>query len=254
MELTISQPLMRAGCASKAGSVFLIRQILVCLPIIGHSNRHAWRRAEPGKSRRGTVSNPDRTGSGGGVDIPFEPSSITTNVLGWVIFILLFFCLCSTAGPWQSQPIQKVQKTQPGMCPQKARAGVTHHRLDAVALFFAVTMDRAFCAGPFPVSERTVLQARQGITQQIGACRAQRTVARIVMIPAIPVHHGGYGACFPPHTGAVQPGRSVGFQGSRPDSRYIVLQSTLLLFSPRHCDVTCSMKENHLGLQKNKKP
>lgn len=106
-------------------------------------------------------------------------------------------------GLWPSprfaQAIEQMPQGQDGVRKEHARSGITHHRLDALALLGRVTVDQAVTAGRFALLKGTTVQPFAGIGQQFAAVRTE--VRRLMMIATVAVDHRLHGAGFTPQAG-----------------------------------------------------
>lgn len=94
--------------------------------------------------------------------------------------------------------IHQVHETQPGMGPDEAGTGITHHLFDLLALVRTVAVDGTVGAGALLFLERAVLQSGQSVAQQHAAGGAE-CLLLMVMVLAVFVNHQGNDVCFPLH-------------------------------------------------------
>ena len=103
-----------------------------------------------------------------------------------------------------TKTVQPVTHTHHGMLPNHARAGVTHHDPDLLAVMALVAMNRTFGAGRFFLAEPATVQPHARVTQKSQAFRAEPG-SRAMLVAAIDSHHRFHRLPF-----AVQPAAGEG--------------------------------------------
>lgn len=104
---------------------------------------------------------------------------------------------------WLTKAVEHVKDCKPGMVKDHAWAGKTHDFFHARAQWFAIAMDRAFCAGRFPFLIRAAIEALLGILKELFALRAKLVALGMMEVMTVEADHGGDGLEFAVESGTV---------------------------------------------------